>query len=111
MDANGCPRDSDSDGDGGSGDGGPETGAVIYAPQTVAAAPDGSVYTVSSVVRKVTPVFPRFDGGSILQASEDGSEVYVFDPVGRHRRTVHALTGAPSTKSRRYHSTDPKFWK
>jgi len=32
-------------------------------------------------------------------------------PTDRNSEVIAALTGPRSTKSRRYHSTDPKFWK
>ncbi len=35
-----------------------------------------------------------FTNEDLFLASEDGSEVYVFDPKGRHLRTRNALTGA-----------------
>ena len=38
---------------------------------------------------------PRdLEQGELLIPARDGTEAYVFDAAGRHRRTVHALTGA-----------------
>jgi RHS repeat-associated protein len=37
---------------------------------------------------------PAFSNQNLQIAAEDGSEVYVFDPQGRHLATVDALTGA-----------------
>jgi len=45
-------------------------------------------------IRRVTPALPGGVSGDLLLAAEDGREVYVFDSVGRHSRTVDALTGA-----------------
>jgi RHS repeat-associated protein len=44
-------------------------------------------------VRKVSSPLPTFTG-AIAIASEDGSQLYNFDAVGRHLGTVNALTGA-----------------
>lgn len=46
----------------------------------------GRLYRVAGEVTTVTP-------GTIQLPSADGSEVYVFDASGRHRRTVDALLG------------------
>jgi RHS repeat-associated protein len=64
-------------------------------PNSIAVGPEGSVYVAEpGRVRKISPYLPNFDGEGISIASEDGSEVYVFDPNGRHLRTLNALTNA-----------------
>ncbi|HET9528736.1 MAG TPA: LamG-like jellyroll fold domain-containing protein, partial [Blastocatellia bacterium] len=45
-------------------------------------------------IRKVTPFLPSFSANEMVIASEDARELYVFNPAGRHLRTLHALTGA-----------------
>ncbi|MGH9896960.1 MAG: hypothetical protein ACREA0_34170, partial [bacterium] len=45
-------------------------------------------------VRTVSLPYLGFSGQELVLPSEDGSELYHFDPTGRHLRTLHALTGA-----------------
>lgn len=82
---------------GNSGDGGAaRQAAVEVSPyDSVAAGADGSLYftTSASSVRRVSGLLPGFTNTDIVIASEDGGEVYVFDPAGRHLRTIDALTG------------------
>jgi YD repeat-containing protein len=79
-------------------DGVPATQANLAAILAVALGPDGSVYLVrggnDSHVVRVSAALPGFEGQQILIASPNGDELYVFDPDGRHRRTLHARTGA-----------------
>jgi RHS repeat-associated protein len=44
-------------------------------------------------IRTVGLAYPGFSGHDLVIPSEDGGDLYVFDPVGRHLRTLHALTG------------------
>jgi RHS repeat-associated protein len=44
-------------------------------------------------LRQIEQPFPGFTGGEFLIPSQDGAELYVFDPAGRHLRTLHPLTG------------------
>jgi RHS repeat-associated protein len=82
-------------GPGSTGDGGPATQAQITQPFTVAVAPDGSVYIDNHThrLRKVTTPLPGAGIGDKVIASEDGSELYVFNDKGKHLRTVDAATG------------------
>ncbi len=49
---------------------------------------------------------------ALMTVTCSASNVNVQGRPSRWRREVTAaLTGARSTKSRKYHSTDPKFWK
>jgi YD repeat-containing protein len=86
-----------------SGDGGPAAKAG-FAPWAVALGPDGSLYisdtyssspggTVQARIRRVFQPLPGFDAGEIAIPSADGSELFQFDGVGRHLRTLSTLTG------------------
>ncbi|MBI3768749.1 MAG: hypothetical protein HY271_09680 [Deltaproteobacteria bacterium] len=78
-------------------DGIPATQANLAVILAVTLAPDGSFYLVrggnDSRIVRVSAALPGFEGQQIVIASPDGSELYVFDPDGRHRRTLLALTG------------------
>jgi len=71
------------------------TQVALSAPSSLAFSPNGELYfpTLSYYLEKLAPVFPSFQPGNISIASEDGSEVYIFDASGRHLRTVSSLTG------------------
>ncbi len=45
-------------------------------------------------VRSVAPSLPALQLGETTIASDDGRSLYVFDPNGRHLRTVDTLTKA-----------------
>ena len=45
-------------------------------------------------VRAIAPSLPGLELGEFTIASLDGRSLYVFDPTGRHLRTVDALTKA-----------------
>src|SRR5262249_9219879 len=79
-----------------SGNDGPATLAQIRGVRGITFAPDGSFVfadTGNLRLRRVGSAWPGFPSSDI--AAEDGSEIYQFDAVGRHLRTLHALTGAP----------------
>jgi RHS repeat-associated protein len=80
------------------GDGGPPTAASLNFPTGLALGPDWALYIVDAGnerVRKVAaPLPPGFQLSDILIASEDGSEVYVFNGAGLHQRTLNALSAA-----------------
>ncbi|HVW30878.1 MAG TPA: LamG-like jellyroll fold domain-containing protein [Polyangiaceae bacterium] len=80
------------------GDGGPALQATFNgALMRSALGPDGALYVSDpnfGEVRRVRSALP----GGVLSAdfflpSDDGREVYEFDPHGRHVKTRHALTG------------------
>ena len=67
--------------------------ADITFPYGLAEGPDGSIYFTSGwLVRRAANAFPQAASDDIVIASEDGAELYLFDPHGRHRCTVNALT-------------------
>ncbi|MGJ0428053.1 PKD domain-containing protein [Methylobacter sp.] len=87
-----------SNGDGGfSGDGGPAAQAQLLWPDSIAFAADGSLYISDSLnyrIRRVSSLLPGFNSNESAIPSEDGTELYRFDPQGRHLATLNALTGA-----------------
>ena len=79
-----------------SGEGGPAADSRLNRPRAVSTGPDGAVYLAdfgNSRVRRIAPAFPGVANDEIAVTSEDGEEVYIFDPSGRHLRTVLAVTG------------------
>jgi RHS repeat-associated protein len=83
-----------------SGDGGPATGAQLNFPRAAAVDGAGKLYIAdgnNGRIRRLTPAFPAFTDQALTLPSRDGTELYGFDAVGRHLRTVHALTGAVRT--------------
>jgi len=77
------------------GENGPAMAARFDQPNRLAVAPDGTLYiadTGNNRIRKVTPPLPGLsEVGDTIIASPDGSELYVFNPRGRHERTVDTL--------------------
>jgi RHS repeat-associated protein len=80
-----------------SGDNGPATAAGIN-PISLAVGPDGKLYVVddaaSGRVRVLAPDLPGSSLSDFIIPSQDGSQVYEFDPTGRQLETTDALTGA-----------------
>ncbi|HTG37077.1 MAG TPA: DNRLRE domain-containing protein [Thermoanaerobaculia bacterium] len=78
-------------------DGTPALGLALGRPLALALAPDGTLlfsdyYNMN--VGSIATDLPGFTNEEILLSSEDGNEIYVFDPRGRHLRTVNAASGA-----------------
>jgi RHS repeat-associated protein len=80
------------------GDGGPAAAGRFNEPRALAVGPAGDLYVVdyaiNNRVRRVAPAFPGLSEGDLVIAAKDSSELYVFNAVGRHLRTLDALTGA-----------------
>ena len=91
------------------GDAGPALQSVVAHPTDIFIGQDGNVYVCDGrilfcastmtipdnadyFIRKIAPAFPGVTLAQQTIASEDGSELYVFDESGRHLRTVDALT-------------------
>src|SRR5262249_29872850 len=70
------------------GDDGPANAALLNVPQGIAIAPDGGLYVPTyrdNRIRRIdTKPLPGFLYNDIHIASDDGSEIYVFDSTGRH---------------------------
>ncbi|MCB9771334.1 MAG: PASTA domain-containing protein [Candidatus Omnitrophica bacterium] len=66
-------------------------------PVNLAFSPDGSLYFANSSIslQRITSTLPGFKINNIEVASDDGSELYVFDSAGHHLKTVSTLTGLP----------------
>ena len=80
-----------------SGDGGTATVGSLYSPLGVTIDPQGNLFIVDSGnnrIRKVAPPLPGFGGGDLLIPSADGAQLYHFNEVGRHLRTLNAKTQA-----------------
>src|SRR5207247_9306010 len=82
------------------GDGGPAAAAQMAWPSGMGFGHDGALYVTEPSynlpgrIRRVAPPFSSFTSSDLLVPSKDGSEVYVFSNLGRHLRTLDALTGA-----------------
>jgi RHS repeat-associated protein len=88
------------------GDGGPPAQAHFSGGRMgLDLAPDGNLYIAdgfnyvrnvygSNRIRRISPVLLNFSATDIIIPSEDGAELYAFDPRGRHKGTVNTLTGA-----------------
>jgi RHS repeat-associated protein len=71
--------------------------AALLGPTDVAVAPGGALYVTDETagrVRSIAPVMPGFANVDLALASSDGTEIYQFSAVGRHLRTIDAMTGA-----------------
>jgi len=79
------------------GDERPATGAMLNYPSGVALDFDGNLYVADWFnlrVRRVGAALPGTDNADIFVPSEEGGELYHFDPSGRHLETLDTLTGA-----------------
>ena len=85
-------------------DNGDPLNALIYAVSALAVTPDGSIF-VARYGNNHLPIIYTIPGRSSQQGimtpiggqnipSEDGAEVYVFGPDGRHLGTLDSVTGA-----------------
>ena len=58
--------------------------------------PNGSLLIADSVSNKILRIQSTFPGSTVgdsVIASQDGSQLFVFSPNGRHLRTINAVTG------------------
>jgi YD repeat-containing protein len=55
---------------------------------------DRLYYSTKDLIKVIEPQSPETDVSDLLVPSDDGNEIYVFDPVGRHKETRSALTNA-----------------
>ncbi len=79
-----------------SGDGA-ATAVSLYYPGGVTVDSQGYLFIADSInhrIRKVGLPLSGYGGEDIHIPSADGSELYHFDPAGRHLRTLNAKTGA-----------------
>jgi RHS repeat-associated protein len=79
------------------GDGGYSSAASMRYPTSVAESPDGILYiadTRNERIRRVKSSLPGVNFGEILLPSADSRELYLFDSLGRHLRTLDGLTNA-----------------
>jgi len=79
------------------GDGGPALQAVFNVPVFIEIGANGNLYCsdwLNHRIRQVSPVLPGFNSDEIAIPSQDGMEIYRFDPTGRHFATLSTLTGA-----------------
>ena len=78
-----------------SGDGGAATAASSGGFVGVTTDPQGNLFIAdfyNNRIRKVAPLFPGFDLSDLLIPSSDSSQLYHFDGVGRHLRTLDSKT-------------------
>src|SRR5262249_9816614 len=82
---------------------GPALGVGIDALRHLTVDSNGALYVVDrrfgstsggGVIRKIAPGLPGFSGLDIAVPSEDASQLYRFDGLGKHLQTVDTLTGA-----------------
>ncbi|HRI71559.1 MAG TPA: hypothetical protein PK156_45310, partial [Polyangium sp.] len=75
---------------------GPALGATFYVMTALAAGPDGSVWIAdgsSDNIMRVRPSLPFVSAGFYSIMNDAGTEIYEFDPNGKHLRTKDARTG------------------
>ena len=72
----------------------PATQTAVGLAAAMEVDPEGRLWFLEANLYRITPAAPGFALGEILRAAADGSEVYVFDTMGRHLRTLDALTGS-----------------
>jgi RHS repeat-associated protein len=73
--------------------GGRATLTTLTSPRGLDFGPDGRLYILDRIARRVDAPLPALGINVSTVASEDGSELYVFDATGRHLRTLDALLG------------------
>lgn len=79
-----------------SGDGGLAPAATLSSTSRLATGPDGAIYVTDQLymtARRISPPVPLSLTGEYHVPNPDGRSVEVFNPEGRHLRTVDAVTG------------------
>ena len=80
-----------------SGDGGPARDARFLSPDGIVIGSDRALYVSDTggcdTVRKIASPLPAVGLGGYAVPSADGSELYVFNEVGRHEKTLDAWSG------------------
>ncbi|MEO7329230.1 MAG: carboxypeptidase regulatory-like domain-containing protein [Minicystis sp.] len=78
------------------GEAGPAAAATFSDISGISMAPDGSLYATVNTRRivRISPIMPGLSVNNPLILSEDGAELYAFNPEGRHLQTVDVQTGA-----------------
>lgn len=79
----------------GVGDNGPPESARFSLPRVVYVHKDGSLWVADHAggrVRRLRPSLPGYANGEIALASASGDQIFVFDALGKHLRTIDALT-------------------
>jgi len=77
------------------GEQGPASRALLVVVEDLELGPDGALYMAdkgNERVRRLDTALEGFRFDTIDMPSEDGSQVYRFDPYGRHLSTVNAVT-------------------
>ncbi|MEW8506759.1 MAG: hypothetical protein AB2598_08620 [Candidatus Thiodiazotropha sp.] len=82
---------------GDSGDLGPASKAKLNRPTDILVDNDDKLIFVDSInqrIRQMTLTMDGYTGNGFYIPSEDGEELYEFDELGRHLRTISTITGA-----------------
>lgn len=74
--------------------GGRATLTTLNTPRALDFGPDGRLYILDRIARRVDPPVPALGLNVTTVASEDGSQLYVFGADGKHLRTLDALLGS-----------------
>ena len=73
-----------------------QTGCAVSDFSQLAMSPNGDLYLAlgqADRILKITKPLPGFDGNDLAIPSEDGTELYKFNPNGKHLATYDTLTG------------------
>ena len=68
---------------------------TLFVARAMSFGPDGRLYVLDRFARRIDAPVPALDINGSAVASEDGSQLYVFDADGKHLRTLDALLGSP----------------
>jgi RHS repeat-associated protein len=81
-----------------SGDGGPAVNAEFASVAGIAISDEGDIYVAdrnNNRIRRLSSYWPSFSESEVAIASEDGTEIYVFNSAGKHLRTLDAILNVP----------------